>query len=85
MTRTMFEHHECVFTTNKALGWATLVSSAGPIWRSGKLALLQSAVDRLTPNLMESREMILAERKGSAELEARVSVLENSCFKQEPT
>jgi hypothetical protein len=41
-------------------------------WGGGTLASLQSATDRLTSALTETREMIMVERASSAQLEARV-------------
>ena len=64
-------------TINRTLAWTMLVSVAGLIWwGGGTLASLQGAAERLTAALMETREMILAERASSAQLEARVRVLE---------
>ena len=44
---------------------------------------MQSAADRLTAALSETREMIMVERASSAQLEARVRVLENSATRQD--
>ena len=69
----MIENTERGITINKALAWTMLVSVAGLIWwGGGTLASLQSAADRLTVALTETREMIMAERASSAQLEARV-------------
>jgi uncharacterized coiled-coil protein SlyX len=71
-------------TINKALAWTMLVSVAGLIWwGGGTLASLQGVADRLTSALTETREMIVAERASSAQLEARVRVLENSATRQD--
>ena len=43
----------------------------------------RGAADRLTSALTETREMIVAERASSAQLEARVPVLENSATRQD--
>lgn len=68
----------------KALAWTMVVSATGLIWwGGGTLASLQSAVERLTFALTETREMILAERASSAQLEARVRVLETSAARQD--
>jgi uncharacterized coiled-coil protein SlyX len=84
MTRAMIENTERGITINKALAWTMLVSVAGLIWwGGGTLASLQSAADRLTVALTETREMIMAERASSAQLEARVRVLENSATRQD--
>ena len=80
----MFDHTERGITINKALAWTMLVSVAGLIWwGGGTLASLQSAADRLTTALMETREMIVVERASSAQLEARVRALENSATRQD--
>lgn len=80
----MFEHTERGLMINKALAWTMLVSVAGLIWwGGGTLASLQSAADRLTTALMETREMIVVERASSAQLEARVRALENSATRQD--
>jgi len=80
----MIEHTERGITINKALAWTMLVSVAGLIWwGGGTLASLQSAADQLTTALKETREMIVAERASSAQLEARVRVLENSATRQD--
>ena len=47
------------------------------------MSSLQSAADRLTSALTETREMIVAERASAAQLEARVRVLENSATRQD--
>ena len=84
MSRTMIESTERGITINKALAWTMLVSVAGLIWwGGGTLASLQNAADRLTVALTETREMIMAERASSAQLEARVRVLENSATRQD--
>ena len=71
-------------TVNKALAWTMLVSVTGLIWwGGGTLASLQGAAERLTAALMETREMIVAERASSAQLEARVRALENSAARQD--
>ena len=69
----MIENNERGITINKALAWTMLVSVTGLIWwGGGTLASLQGAADRLTSALTETREMIVAERASSAQLEARV-------------
>jgi hypothetical protein len=84
VTKPMIEHSERGITINKALAWTMLVSATGLIWwGAGTLASLQSAADRLTSALTETREMIVAERASSAQLEARVRVLENSATRQD--
>jgi uncharacterized coiled-coil protein SlyX len=84
MAKPMIENNERGITINKALAWTMLVSVAGLIWwGGGTLASLQSAADRLTSALTETREMIMAERASSAQLEARVRVLENSATRQD--
>ena len=84
MAKTMFEHSERGITINKALAWTMLVSVTGLIWwGGGTLASLQGAADRLTSALTETREMIVAERASSAQLEARVRVLEISATRQD--
>ena len=80
----MLEHNERGIIINKALAWTLLVSVTGVIWwGGGTLASLQSAADRLTSALTETREMIMAERASSAQLEARVRTLENSAARQD--
>ena len=80
----MFEHNECGITINKALAWTMLVSVTGLIWwGGGTLASLQGAAEHLTSALTETREMIMDERASSAQLEARVRVLENSATRQD--
>jgi uncharacterized coiled-coil protein SlyX len=80
----MNDHTERGIIINKALAWTMLVSLAGLIWwGGGTLASLQGAADRLTSALMETREMIVAERASSAQLEARVRALENSATRQD--
>ena len=75
----MIEHSERGITINTALAWSMLVSVIGLIWwGGGTLASMQGAADRLTATLSETREMILAERASSAQLEARIRLLENS-------
>ena len=84
MANTMIENNERGVTINKALAWTMLVSVTGVIWwGGGTLASLQSAADRLTSALTETREMIVAERASSAQLEARVRTLENSAARQD--
>ena len=84
MAKTMFEQNERGITINKALAWTMLASVTGVIWwGGGTLASLRSAADRLTSALTETREMIMAERASSAQLEARVRVLENSAARQD--
>ena len=71
-------------TINRTLAWTMLVSLTGLIWwGGGTLASLQGAAERLTAALMETREMILVERASSAQLEARVRVLETSAARQD--
>ena len=66
------------------VSWTMLVSVSGLIWwGGGTLASLQGAADRLTSALTETREMIVAERANSAQLEARVRALENSATRQD--
>ena len=61
-----------------------LVAVTGVIWwGGGTLASLQSAAGRLTSALTETREMIVAERASSAQLETRVRALENSATRQD--
>ena len=61
MAKPMIENSERGITINKALAWTMLVSVAGLIWwGGGTLATLQSA----------------AERASSAQLEARIRVLD---------
>ena len=80
----MTETSDRGITINKALAWTMLVSVIGLIWwGGGTLASLQSAADRLTSALTETREMIVAERASSAQLETRVRVLENSATRQD--
>ena len=80
----MIDSTERGITINKALAWTMLVSATGLIWwGGGTLASLQSAADRLTAALMETREMIVVERASSAQLEARVRALENSATRQD--
>ena len=80
----MFEHNDRGITINKALAWTMLVSVTGLVWWvGGTLASLQGAADRQTSALMETREMIVAERASSAQLEARVRTLENSATRQD--
>ena len=80
----MIENNERGITINKALAWTILVSVTGLIWwGGGTLSSLQSAADRLTSALTETREMIVAERASAAQLEARVRVLENSATRQD--
>ena len=80
----MIENNEGGITINKALAWTMLVSVAGLIWwGGGTLASLQGAADRLTSALTETREMIVAESASSAQLEARVRVLQNSATRQD--
>jgi hypothetical protein len=80
----MTETAERGITINKALAWTMLVSVIGLIWwGGGTLASLQGAVDRLTSALTDTREMIMAERASSAQLGARVRVLENSATRQD--
>ena len=84
MAKTMIEHNERGIMINKALAWTMLVSVTGVIWwGGGTLASLQAAADRLTSALTETREMIVAERASSAQLEARVRTLENSATRQD--
>ena len=84
VAKTMFEQNERGITINKALAWTMLVSVTGMIWwGGGTLASLQGAADRLTSALTETREMIMAERASSAQLEARVRTLENSATRQD--
>ena len=84
MAKIMIENNERGITITKALAWTMLVSVAGLIWwGGGTLASLQGAADRLTSALTETREMIMAERASSAQLEARVRVLENSATRQD--
>ena len=84
MAKPMIENNERGITINKALAWTMLVSATGLIWwGGGTLASLQGAADRLTSALTESREMIMVERASSAQLEARVRVLENSATRQD--
>ena len=80
----MIERSERGITINTALAWTMLVSVIGLIWwGGGTLASLQSAADRLTAALTETREMIMAERASAAQLEARGRVLENSAARQD--
>ena len=80
----MIENNDRGITINKALAWTMLVSVTGLIWwGGGTLASLQSAADRLTLALTETREMIVVERASSAQLEARVRALETSAARQD--
>ena len=80
----MTDNNEHGITINTALAWTMLVSVVGLIWWGGStLASMQSAADRLTSALSETREMIMVERASSAQLEARVRVLENSATRQD--
>ena len=80
----MIDNTDRGITVNKALAWTMLVSVTGLIWwGGGTLASLQGAAERLTAALMETREMIVAERASSAQLEARVRTLENSAVRQD--
>lgn len=80
----MIDNTDRGITVNKALAWTMLVSVTGLIWwGGGTLASLQGAAERLTAALMETREMIVAERASSAQLEARVRALENSAARQD--
>lgn len=80
----MIDNTDRGITVNKALAWTMLVSATGLIWwGGGTLASLQGAAERLTAALMETREMIVAERASSAQLEARVRALENSAARQD--
>ena len=80
----MTDLNERGITINKALAWTMLVSVTGLIWwGGGTLASLQGAADRLTLALTETREMIVAERASSAQLEARVRALETSAARQD--
>jgi uncharacterized coiled-coil protein SlyX len=80
----MIENSERGITINKALGWTMLVSATGLIWwGGGTLASLQGAADRLTAALTETRAMIMAQSESSAQLEARVRILENSATRQD--
>ena len=82
--RPMTDLNERGITINKALAWTMLVSVTGLIWwGGGTLASLQGAADRLTLALTETREMIVAERASSAQLEARVRALETSAARQD--
>jgi hypothetical protein len=84
VAKPMIENSERGITINKALAWTMLVSVTGLIWwGGGTLASLQRAADRLTSALTETREMIMAERASSAQLEARVRLLENSAARQD--
>ena len=84
MAKPMIENNERGITINKALAWTMLVTVTGLIWwGGGTLASLQGAADRLTSALTDTREMIMAERASSAQLEARVRVLENSATRQD--
>ena len=79
MTRTMIENNKRGITSNKSLARKMLVSVAGLIWWGGGThASLQRAADRLISALTETREMIMAKRAGSAQLQARRRVLEIS-------
>ena len=80
----MIDNTDRGITVNKALAWTMLVSVTGLIWwGGGTLASLQGAAERLTAALMETREMIVAERASSAQFEARVRALENSAARQD--
>ena len=80
----MTDNIERGITINTALAWTMLVSVVGLIWWGGStLASMQGAADRLTSALSETREMIMVERASSAQLEARVRVLENSATRQD--
>ena len=80
----MIDNTDRGITVNRALAWTMLVSVTGLIWwGGGTLASLQGAAERLTAALMETREMIVAERASSAQLEARVRALENSAARQD--
>lgn len=80
----MTENSERGITISTALAWAMLVSVIGLIWWGGStLASMQGAADRLNAAQSESREMIMAERSSSAQLEARVRMLENSATRQD--
>ena len=84
MADPMTDLSERGITINKALAWTMLVSATGLIWwGGGTLASLQGAADRRTLALTETREMILAERASSAQLEARVRALETSAARQD--
>ena len=84
MGKTVIENNDRGITINKALAWTMLVSVTGLIWwGGGTLASLQGAADRLTLALAETREMIVAERASSAQLEARVRALETSAARQD--
>ena len=84
VAKPMIDNNERGITINKALAWTMLVSVTGLIWwGGGTLASLQGAADRLTSALTETREMIMAERANSAQLEARVRTLENSATRQD--
>ena len=84
MAEPMTDNNERGITINTALAWTMLVSVVGLIWWGGStLASMQSAADRLTSALSETREMIMVERASSAQLEARVRVLENSATRQD--
>ena len=84
MAKIMIENNERGITMNKALAWTMLVSVTGLIWwGGGTLASLPGAADRLTSALTETREMIVAERASSAQLETRVRTLENSATRQD--
>ena len=62
----MIENNKRGITINKALARTMLVSVAGLTWwGGGTWASLQSAADRLTSALTETREMIVAERASS--------------------
>ena len=80
----MTDLNERGITINRALAWIMLVSVTGLIWwAGGSLASLQGAAARLTLALTETREMIVAERASSAQLEARVRALETSAARQD--
>ncbi len=80
----MTESSERGVTINTGVAWTMLVSVVGLIWWGGStLASMQGAADRVNIALSENREMIMAERTSSAQLEARVRVLENSATRQD--
>ncbi|QBX35023.1 hypothetical protein E4191_10115 [Paracoccus liaowanqingii] len=80
----MIDNTDRGITVNKALAWTMLVSVTGLIWwGGGTLASLQGATERLTAALMETREVIVADRASSAQLEARIRALENSAARQD--
>ena len=80
----MTDNSDRGITINKALAWTMLASVTGLIWwGGGTRASLQSAADRLTSALTETREMIVAERASFAQLEARVRIPENGATGQD--